>query len=140
MSAPLIIDASVRDRLARLRQFASLHPIEMEKVVKEIATPEGLAAHLEHMSTQTTEIPGPWPFYVTFSIETGHPVGTCRHLSMSISRKGRTPSLAAVWMIAEELGFSGGLQACTIWPEDTRDGGNAVNVVQPISVQAEARA
>jgi hypothetical protein len=75
-----------------------------------------------------------------FSIETGHVVGACRHMSMSIVRVGRVPSQEAVWMVAEQLGFSGGLTACTAWPEKVSDGVTAINVVQPLSVRPEGRA
>jgi hypothetical protein len=86
------------------------------------------------MNAQTVVIPGPWQFFVVFTIETGHPAGTCRHMSLSIRRKDRVPSPAAVWMVAEELGFSGGLLACSAWLERLSDGGIAINVAQPLAV------
>lgn len=91
------------------------------------------------MTAQSIRIQGPWPFFVTFWIETNHPVGTCRHMSMSITRDNRVPSPAAVWLIAEVLGFAGGLEACRQWPEELSDGGTAINIVQPLSVTEAAR-
>ena len=42
-------------------------------------------------------------------------------------------------MVAEELGFIGGMQRCAIWLEDLEDGGKAVNVVQPLRLSSEGR-
>lgn len=137
--APLIITAEVRARLHRLRDFAASRPVDMPPLVETIKTPDGMRRHQKRMNSQTIRIDGPWPFFVTFSIETNHPGGTMRHMSMSIMREGRAPHLVAVWMIAEYLGFSGGLEACSVWMEDLSDGGKAVNVVQPLAVTEPAR-
>ena len=91
------------------------------------------------MTAQTIRIDGPWPFFVTFSIETGQPVGPCRHMSMSIRREDRVPHPDAVWLIAAELGFVGGLDSCQAWPERLNDGGTAINVIQPIAAQEAPR-
>jgi hypothetical protein len=71
---------------------------------------------------------------VTFSIETGHGSGVCRHLSMSSKRHGRTPTPEAVWLIAALLGFQGGLEACAIWEEGIGAGDVAINVIQPVAL------
>lgn len=136
--APLIITSTVIAGLYRLRQFAAKHPIDMTVLMHAIKTPEGERLHRKQMNAQSIRIPGPWPFFVTFSIETNQPVGTCRHMSMSILREGRAPGLVGVWMVAEHLGFAGGLEACRVWPEELSDrhGGTAINVVQPLSVGA----
>jgi hypothetical protein len=60
-------------------------------------------------------------------------------MSMSIVREGRVPHPDAVWLVAAELGFAGGLDACQTWVEDLRDGGHAINVLQPLSVQEAPR-
>jgi hypothetical protein len=135
----LILSPVVVAGLHRLRGFAARRPIEMAPVVEQIKTPEGMKEHMRRMHAQTIRIPGPYPFDVTFSIE-NHPGGMMRHMSMSIVREGRVPSPEAVWMVAEELGFSGGLESSQVWFEDLTDGSKAVNVVQPISVQARGAA
>jgi len=133
--APLIITPEATADLHRLRNTAARKPIDMQEVLRRLATPRGKRLHMAQMEAQTIVIPGPWDFFVTFSIETGPPAGVCRHMSMSIKRDGRVPSVAAVWMVCEELGFSGGIEACRVWPEQLSDGGTAINVVQPLSVQ-----
>lgn len=137
--APLIITPEIVAALHKLRDAAARKPTDMQEVMRLLKTPRGKRLHMAQMTAQTISIPGPWTFFVTFSIENGHPVGTCRHMSMSIKREGRVPHPIGVWMVAEELGFSGGLEACAVWPEDLSDGGRAVNVVQPISVRPEKR-
>ena len=136
MDAPLILTPEITEALHALRRLAATKPVDVRMLLQEIKTPLGEHMHLERMQKQTTVIYGPWPFFVTFSIETGHPVGTCRHMSMSIKRGGRVPNRFAIWIVAEELGFVGGLKTCNVWPEELRDGGIAVNVVQPLAVNA----
>jgi hypothetical protein len=138
--APLIITPEVRAALHRLRDAAARKPIDMPELLRQLETARGKRLHMERMTAQTIEIPGPWDFLVTFSIETGHPAGTCRHMSMSIDREGRVPNEFAVWMIAEELGFAGGLASCFVYPEELAGHGQAINVVQPLSVQPAANA
>lgn len=138
--APLILTHDVIARLERLRIFAATRPVDMTVLMEAIKDPKRKRRHLKRMTAQTIRIEGPWPFFVTFSIETGHPAGTCRHMSMSIMRKGRIPHPLGVWLVAEHLGFSGGLGACQWWPEDLSDGGTAINVVQPLSVAGPANA
>lgn len=126
-------------RLKGLRELAAASPINIKELMVAFQSAEGKLQHKQRMEVQTVVLRhGPFDFFVTFSIETAQPCGTCRHMSMSIMRKGTVPSTAAVWLVAEELGFSGGLTACSTWFEDLTDGGVAVNVIQPISVQGEA--
>jgi hypothetical protein len=106
-ATPLIIGASQKSALARLRAQAVAEPIDMPPVVKSLETEAGRAAHWQRMNALT--IPIPLDFEVTFSIE-HHPGGTMRHMSMSSGRRGRTPTPEAVWMICEELGFVGSIE------------------------------
>ncbi len=142
VDAPLILTPDVRANLHRLREFAAKRPVDVVLLLEAIKDPERKREYLKRMTAQTIRIDGPWPFFVTFSIETNHPAGTCRHMSMSIKRAGRVPHPIAVWMVAEELGFTGALEMCSIWTEELSDGfgGDAINVVQPLSGTEPARA
>jgi hypothetical protein len=133
-ASPLIIGATQRQELAALRAKASAEPFDVLAILEQTKSKAGHEAHLERMKAFT--IPIPTAFIVTFSIENGHPPGTCRHLSVSSRRHGRTPTPEAVWMIAEELGFIGGLQQCAFWEEEIGEGDKAINVVQPVAVTA----
>jgi hypothetical protein len=138
VAAPLLIGSAVRANLARLREAAAARPIDVLEVRETVKTEAGRRAHQARMGALTVVIPGPWPFTVTYSIDTGHPAGTCRHMSVANYRAGRVPSEEAVRLLAVELGFSGGLEACRVWPEHLSEGGIAINVVQPIAVGGEA--
>lgn len=138
MATPLILGSVQRAALQELRTRAAAVPVHMSDLLERLKTPEGHKAHRRQMTAQSVEIPA--DFLVTFSIETGHPIGTCRHMSMSVGRKGRVPHPAAVWMVAEELGFAGELAACTTWPEELQGDGVAINVVQPLAVTSASAA
>lgn len=106
-ATPLVIGPAELAALAALRERAASRPVDMPRLMEAIKTTDGKAAHSAQMRLQS--VPIPLDFLVTFSIETGHPIGTCRHMSMSTGKRGRVPSPPAVWMVAETLGFVGGL-------------------------------
>lgn len=126
-----MIGPGEREALARLRAQAEARPIDVSTLERAIATPEGKAHHRIRMTEQTVLIPA--AYMVTFSVETNHPHGTARHMSMSVQREGRLPIGHAVWMVAVELGFTGGLGECTTWLEELQGHGQAVNVVQYVT-------
>jgi hypothetical protein len=118
-----------------LRDRAASAPVHLPAVMVAVQTPDGKRRHMKAMDRLTVEIP--IGFLVTLSIETGHPVGTCRHMSMSTARKGAAPTQEAVMMVARELGFVGDLSSCRVWVEDLQRGNGrakAVNVVQPVRI------
>jgi hypothetical protein len=131
--APLVLTQPALKSLHDLAAQAAALPVDIQALVAKIATPDGKRAHKAQMSEQTVVIPGIWPFLVTYSEETGHPIGRARHMSLSIDRPGRVPSLHAVWLIAEILGFRDSLETCHLWIEDLEGHGKAVNVAQEIA-------
>jgi len=137
-ATPLIIGQTQKDALQALRDRASAAPIDMPPVIKQLETEDGRAAHFKRMAALTIDLPV--AFAVTFSIETGHPGGTMRHLSMSSHRHGRAPIPEVVWMVAEALGFVDSLEACRVWAEDIGNGDRAINVVQPLRLMASSPA
>lgn len=134
MPTPLIIGPREVALFRAMSVYAELHPIDMKELMPALETPEGKVEHMEQMTKQTVTLP--LGFLVTYSVESGHPAGTCRHLSMSSPVNGRIPSPEAVWMVAEYFGFKGGLEACVIWDEELQRGPEerqiAVNIVQPL--------
>lgn len=132
MKGMLLIDENVRGAMLKLRMLAAEHPVEMAGLEERLKLPKVKRRHMEQMTRQSISIPV--DFLLTFSVETGHPLGTCRHMSLSVSRAGRVPNEHAVWMVAQEMGFVGGLTACLCWQEDLQGHGVAINVVQSVSV------
>jgi hypothetical protein len=135
--AALLINDDERAAIQRLREAAAAMPVAMPGLGARIATVDGKAVHMRQMTAQTIELPVGW--LCTFSIETGHPCGAARHLS--VSRQGVAPGTgphpAMIAEIAHEFGFTGTLSDWVCWPEQLqgRDG-IAVNVVQPIDAPA----
>lgn len=132
-SAFLFGDSQI-EALHYLRKVAEAAPVDMLTLTERVKTPEGKRRHLDKMNFQTVSIPV--GYLVTFSIEHGHPIGPCRHMSMSSARPDRVPTTRAVWMCAKELGFTRSLSECDgVWLEDLLRGDGrkkAVNVVQRI--------
>lgn len=130
MARALIITGETRGRLQKLMARAASRPVNMLRLGAVLATPDGKLRHIDQMTEQSVGVHD--GYLVTYSVETGHPCGTCRHMSVSVDAPDKLPSMEAVWMLAEELGFEAGLQRCTIYLEDlpNRKAG-AVNVLQP---------
>lgn len=122
----LLIDHAA---LKVLREKAEANPVHMPTMMKQIKSAEGKRRHMAQMTEQTLEIPV--GCMVTFSIEHGHPGGTARHMSISVSGEGHLPNPVAIWVFATELGFTGSLTDCYVYKEDLEGHvGTAVNVVQ----------
>lgn len=130
----LLLGAAELAALHELRELAARHPINAPALFKILQTARGERRHRAQMESQSLLVP--FGFRVAFSVETGHPAGTVRHLSVSMTEPGRLPSPEAIWMIAEALGFAGGLEVCKLWPEQLSAGGTAINVAQPVSIAA----
>jgi hypothetical protein len=124
----LLLTPAIVHTLHELAKRAAEQPLDMPSVIEQLKTPEGKAKHMDRMTALSVDIPT--DFCVTFSIEHGHPIGTCRHMSMSVGQAGRVPNQPAVWIVARELGFWGSLEACDgIWAEKLVQG-EAINLVQ----------
>jgi hypothetical protein len=138
MATPLFIDDTVRAAFTALREQAAKTPVDMRTIVARMKNREGKRAHMRQMTRQTVELPFGWA--VTFSIEIGHPGGAARHMSLSSPAQGRIPTPEAVWMVAEELGFTSGLEACMVFPEELLGHGQAISVIQLIHSGASGTA
>lgn len=125
----LLLGSEEKAKLAGLAQLAAAHPLDMPAVMERIKTGEGKHRHMMQMTMQTVEIP--MGYAVTFSIEDGHPIGRCRHASVSLDSPDRLPHPAAVWELCKHLGFWGKNlgEADRVWNEQLRQGA-AINVVQ----------
>lgn len=131
MGTPLVIDDEVRAQIKACIELAEANPVDMPALMEWINTPVVKERHAARMNQQTITIP--MAYLVTYSIEDGHPVGRCRHLSMSVQRKDRVPNQHGLWMVAQEFGFWGTLQDCAaVWEENLQGHGVAINVVQPV--------
>ena len=125
----MVIDDEVRSQIKACVELAEANPVDMPSLMERIKDPVKKEHHMAQMNRQTVKIP--LAFLVTFSIEDGHPVGRCRHMSMSVQKKDRLPHPIGLWMIAKEFGFWGDIEQCDgLWKEDLLGHGTAINVVQ----------
>jgi hypothetical protein len=135
---PLVIGVIEVAALEALRGRALEHPVDVVGLADKLHDPDCKRAHTLQMGSQSVHFPS--GFLVTFSIETGHPIGTCRHMSLSSPAKGRVPSPEALDAVAALLGFIGGHRACASWVEHLERGEGpqpTVNLVQPLTVMTE---
>ena len=56
IGTPFLLSPAGRQKLTRLRDFASKRPIDMLPVVEQVKTPEGKRAHLKRMRAQTIQL------------------------------------------------------------------------------------
>lgn len=129
----LIVGPAEIALLLELKAKAAADPIDAPSLHRELKYVAGRKRHMERMAALTVALST--GFTVTFSIETGHEPGgvSLRHMSMASPREDKVPVPAAVWMVAEHLGFQGSLDECQFWLEHMEHGQRAVNIVQPMA-------
>lgn len=118
----LILNDGIRRQIKRVIEHARAHPVPLARM-REIA--EGKVKAVGYDRRFACEIPV--GYRTVYSIEE-HPGGWMRHISISVPG-GKLPHPAAVAEIMREFGFSGGMEDCERWIEQTEDA-RAVNLVQ----------
>lgn len=73
----------------------------------------------------------PLGYRVTYTVE-DQPIGLCKHLSVSVPKRGKSPHPLAVQEIMKLFKFDRPLEQCKIWTEEYEKGFTAVNVVEPV--------
>ena len=132
---PLLIDQKAKEDIAKVVEYAFANKIETEtlkKMVDEKAPPVGdLPGYSCHIFKD---------FIVVFSIE-NHPMGWCRHMSISVPNNGKVASIEATEMIMEEFGFQTPLRNCHVRIEETGDPIRpyAVNVIEAMKDYKEVK-
>lgn len=133
----LIIGEPERAIIRALQQrAAAVGPFDAKEIVEKISDPTYEADYRKTMNTLTIHLPV--DFQVTYSLEK-QPIGLCRHLSVSVKRRGKLPNMPAVAMIADAFGFQVPIEPEQFWLEPI-DGGQAVNIVQPVVIPREGTA
>lgn len=134
-STALVIGARERQALRALCIRAAANPITVGDLKATLTDRDAKAEHVERVSSQTVYLPA--AFMVSLTVEVQAP-GLYRHLCVSIHAGSGIAHPAAVWMIAEELGFVGSMRECIVYPETLRGHGFGVNVLQPVDMPAPA--
>lgn len=136
---PIIINDDVRQQIFQVVQHAWNNIVPIYQMAEHGKLKEGMSNPIANDKGHYILIPQ--AFNVIFSIEDqGTEVkdgrgglGKCRHLSMSINKKGRVPNPIALDMVMEEFGFDNPLHHCAIWIEHFGDDNLvAINVLEPL--------
>lgn len=134
---PLLIDDTVKARLAQLKEMAETNPVSLHTLQTLTRNPKDVLKmmHMTQMTMQTMN------FSLTYSVEE-QPLGLYRHMSMSVNKEGRLPNTFALWLVAKELGFWGTLDDCdSIYKEKIWGNvGESINVIQRMQPKATPEA
>jgi hypothetical protein len=131
MARILIINDEIRAKIAKIVAYAEAHPIPWE-VLCEAA----LGEKVKHLKL-TDRKPGferppsqhlliPVGFRAAFSVEE-QPVGWLHHLSVSVDKLGKLPSVEAVREISLAYGMKNWDR---VWTEEFDPGHNAINILE----------
>lgn len=140
MATGIIINDEIRQEIFKVVEYAYKNVVPLYKMAENGKLKKGMPNPIAGDDGFIIIIPN--GFKVIFSIEDQGSekkgerggLGKCRHLSMSINKKGRIPNPIAVDMVMEEFGFDNPFYHCAIWSEGF--GGNtqiAINVLEPIN-------
>jgi hypothetical protein len=122
----MVIDDNVKRDLERLAAYAEKHVLSMDELldmVNKQAPPPG--------DNKNFVVEIPFGYRVVYTIE-DQPAGKVRHLSVSVDKKGKLPSITAVEEIMRMIGFKGELSECKVGFESIDENQDAVNVLEVI--------
>lgn len=96
----LVMGPDQREALKKVREYAEANPVTSERFQRIMHGEEPTVCEDPRFQAEL-----PVGYRVAFSIEDQPKAGKVRHLSMSVDRRGKLPSLEVVLMVMEELGF-----------------------------------
>jgi hypothetical protein len=126
----LFITERVREEIKRLKERASANPTRIQQVMESaLEANEKTDVKLSDWKPEQRDalaeyIIIPMGYRVAYSVEE-QPIGMCGHLSISVDKKGKLPSIDAISAIAQEFGMF----ADNAWLEEFEPGHKAVNIV-----------
>jgi hypothetical protein len=138
--AMLMIDDEAKAAIAKVIAYAEAHPIAFETLRAGHVTDRDVLQLKDRKPgferPESASVIIPVGYRAAFSIE-DQPCGLCRHLSVSVERKGMMPSIPAVELIAEAFGMT---HFDSRWLEEFEPGQHAVNVVECYKPRHEGHA
>lgn len=129
MTQALIIGEAQRRQIAALQTLAAANV--MDPIAMQRNADANMAAHRDMMAALTIVLPV--GYHVCYSQETQPEAGLCHHISISVERRGKMPSVEAVEMVLKEFGMVPLQQSDGVWVEDVSPTLHAVNVVQRVT-------
>jgi hypothetical protein len=131
---PLVINEEVRAHVARIKEYAGEHAMNIFELFRMVGEKKAVGDDLN------LRIVIPFGYRVIYSQEQ-QSVGLCDHISISVDleEKPEKPVLPNAYAVAEicQLFEMAPLdESITIWVEEIQDGGlGAVNVLSPAKTQ-----
>jgi hypothetical protein len=123
----LAIGATERARIAELLALAAANPVD--PATAQATADKDIASYRKFMESMTVVLPV--GYYVTYSHER-QSFGLARHISISMDRPSKMPSIPAVEMILQEFGMEPMRGSPGLWIEDVGPAVKAINIVQPV--------
>lgn len=120
----LLISEQVKQEVRKVVEYAEAHPQSL-KELKLIAAKQKKPIGFNR--NHVLEIP--MGFLTVFSIEV-HPIGTVRHLSVSVDAPDRLPHTVAVQAIMQLFGFKGTIEDCIVYKEEFEHRGAGINIIE----------
>lgn len=127
--AALIIGATQRKQIAELRVLAAANVQDPTQVINTAR--RDIKAYRDMMNALTVEIP--LGYFVTYTHELQPHHGLCHHISISVDRPRKMPSVEAVEMLLEEFGMEPLKRSRGVWIEEVDPTTSAINILQTIN-------
>ena len=127
----LVIDQIAKKDIERVIKYAFVHKIPIETMRKMVSGEVVAPGYSPNYSCEIFQ-----GYRVVLSIEE-HPMGWCRHISISVDG-GMLPSIEATKLIIKEFGFESPLENCMTRIEEMPDDierPKAIDVIEPINQQ-----
>jgi len=126
----LIIDELAKKEILRVKEYADANKIDQKRLTDMVLLLEKPVGDNPGYTCILSDV-----FKIVYSVES-QPVGWCRHLSVSVDKEQKLPSVPVVELLMKEFGFTGNINECeNIWVERdiaTAKGkkGVAINILQ----------
>ena len=130
----LLIDKKVRANIKGLMAAASAKPTPVNRVMSEALQDKDIIDvklsdwRPGQRGNLAPYIVIPQGYRVAYSIEE-QPIGMCAHLSVSVDKRGKLPSITSIEAIAFEFNINMKTDKLTVWLEEFEPGWSAVNIV-----------
>ena len=123
---PLILDDAFKSEIKRVREYAEAHPKSIHDVMRILKGNDKPPGDDPHFTCYLD-----FGFRAVFTIEQ-QAIGTIRHLSVSVTRKGKFPNEQAVKLIALEFGFRDEFEKWHKFLEEDVQAVNVMELIKPV--------
>lgn len=126
----LVIGEAQKQQIAELKAVAAANP--MDAVRSKQTADKDMDAYRDMMRTLSIDLPVGYHVTYTHEVQPEAPTPSklCHHISISVDRPNKMPSVQSVEMILEEFGLRPMQQSHGVWIENIDRWFKAINIVQ----------